>query len=80
MSWTVTLSSEEYGHESFNYASRREALETLDRLTLEAEEHYAKDGIRRGVVLTHVMDMNDIGPNPQGERTKRTKRKEKNHE
>ena len=43
----VSLSSDEFGKETFSYDSRKEALEGMARLKRAAKEQQKEDGIER---------------------------------
>jgi hypothetical protein len=52
----VRMESDEYGEEVFNYPSRKEALQGFSRVTAQAREHSARDGVVRHLELLEVIE------------------------
>lgn len=51
MEYTITLSSEVYGNEEFNYSSKREMQAGLARLEKSCRKAFKQDGIKRQLIV-----------------------------
>lgn len=51
MEYTITLSSEVYGNEQFDYSSKREMLAGLKRLEKSCRKAFEQDGIERQLIV-----------------------------